>query len=115
VTIGPGAPTGGGMADLTRIVATLLWSTLAHASPTPIPAITVELDEESAPALAGLVAVTEEPGGLAVPIEGTAAFARYGLLPGDVIRAANGSLVFDTLRVMEGTPSSTSCASAGRC
>jgi hypothetical protein len=52
--------------------------------------------------LSTLLAVTEEPGGLAVPIEGTADFARYGLQPGDVIRAANGSLVFDTLRVSEG-------------
>jgi len=91
------------MADLTRIVATLLWSTLAHASPTPTAAITVELDEESAPpVLTTLVAVTEEPGGLAVPIAGTADFARYGLQPGDVIRAVNGSLVFDTVRVSEG-------------
>lgn len=81
----------------------LLCSTLVHAAPTQVSAITIELPEEGAPALTGLVQITEEPGGLAVPIEATAELSRYGLLPGDVIRAANGSLVFDSLRVSEGT------------
>jgi type II secretory pathway component PulC len=91
------------MAHLSRVAFAILYSTLAHAAPTPTAAITVELDEESAPpVLTTLVAVTEEPGGLAVPIAGTADFARYGLQPGDVIRGVNGSLVFDTVRVSEG-------------
>ncbi|MEO8554252.1 MAG: hypothetical protein ABI678_29955 [Kofleriaceae bacterium] len=91
------------MAQLSRIAAAILCSTLAHAAPTPTSALTVELDEESAPpVLTTLVTVTEEPGGLAVPIEGTADFARYGLQPGDVIRGVNGNLVYDTVRVSEG-------------
>lgn len=81
----------------------LTLTTSAMAAP-PTKLVSIELDKEFSfrAFRKDLLAVTEEPGGLVVPVDAGPEYMEIGLQPGDVIRYVNGTPASDGLRVTEG-------------